>query len=513
MTETSRRAKYMIAASAILATSLESVDGFILNVSLDHVRGSLSAGVDEITWVLTAYLVASSIALPFTGWLTRKLGQRNLFLASTALFTLSSMAAGAAPTLELLILARFFQGLGGGCLLPLSQTIMLQTFPGKQRGMAMAVWGIGVKLGPIAAPLLGGWISDNWGWRWIFYINLPVGIFAIFLAGRFIPGPVRDDEANPPAKLDAYGAMLLVLGIAALQLMLDLGQGEDWFESPLITHLAIIGVSALVTFTVHALRHPAPIVNLRMFGNPVFAGGTILMFAMAFGQHSSLMLSPLFTRSVMDYTAFLAGLALAPGGAAHLLIMPFTGMLLNRVDPRWFMSIGCALTALSMYQLSILDAEATFAQVTWPRFIQGGGFGLVFVALTTASLSSVPNRDTAAAAGMFNLLRNIGGSVGIALIRTSLERDAQTIQARLVVHVSPYDPDVYQRLQEHKASFLASGADAFTAQKQALGALRETVRHEALLQAFLHNYLLLTGLFLLLIPLFLMLRRAQPEAR
>lgn len=500
--------RWLVALAAMLATSLEAIDAFILNVSLDHVRGSLSAAVDEVTWVLTAYLVATSIILPFSGWLAKRFGPKRLFLASTALFTLSSLAAGAAPNLETLIVARIAQGLGGGSLLPLSQTIMLQTFPGKERAMAMAIWGVGVKLGPIAAPFLGGWISDTWGWRWLFYINLPIGIVAFLLAQRFLPG--QREPAQGLKRFDTYGAALLVLGVAALQLFVDLGQGEDWFDSQLIIHLALIAAVSLGLFVFHELRQPEPIVRLRVFSNPIFAGGALLMFLMAFGQHGSLMLSPLFTKQVMDYTALLAGLALAPGGLAHLLTMPLTGAYLNRIQPRWFMAAGCALAAVSMYQMAGLTQEASFAQVTWPRFVQGIGFGLIFVALTTVTLGAVPQQDVAGAAGLFNLLRNLGGSVGIALVRTSLERDSQAFQAQLVTHVTPYEPDVQQRLMLLTGRFIAKGADAFTAHQQALAALYKSVQKQASMQAFLNNYHLLTWLFLALVPLFLLLRRATP---
>jgi DHA2 family multidrug resistance protein len=502
--------KWLIALSAMLATSLEAIDAFILNVSLDHVRGSLSAGVDEVTWVLTAYLVANSIIMPFTGWLAKRFGHKQLFLASTAVFTLSSLVAGAAPNLETLIAARFVQGLGGGSLLPLSQTIMLQTFPGKERAMAMAIWGVGVKLGPIAAPLLGGWISDNWGWRWVFYINIPIGIAALLLANHFLEG--RREGAASTMRFDVFGAMLLTLGIGALQLFVDLGQREDWFNSRLILHLAIIAAAALVLFIIHELRQPQPIVRLGVFANPVFTAGCVLMFWMAFGQHGSLLLSPLFTKHVMDYTAFLAGLALAPGGLAHLLTMPVTGVFLNRIEPRWFMATGCMLAAASMYQMAGLTTEASFAQVTWPRFIQGIGFGLIFVSLTTVTLSSVPQQETASAAGLFNLLRNLGGSIGIALVRTSLERDSQTFQSQLVTHINPYEPSVQERLQQLAARFIAQGADAFTAHQQALTALYKTVQRQASLQAFLNNYYLLTLLFLVLIPFFFLLRRGRLPA-
>ncbi|WP_428261402.1 DHA2 family efflux MFS transporter permease subunit [Haliangium sp.] len=499
--------RWMIAIAAIAATSLEAIDAFILNVSLDNVRGSLSAAVDEVVWVLTSYLVASTIVLPFIGWLSDRFGQKRLFMWSVLIFTGSSLLAGAAPNLETLVLARIIQGLGGGCLVPLSQAFMLQNFPGRERGMAMAIWGIGIKFGPICAPVLGGWITDNWGWRWIFYINLPLGTAAMLLASRYLPSDREHKRISRP--LDVYGAFLLILGIAALQLFLELGHREDWFESTAIVQLGLIAVATLVLFIVHVLRHPHPIVHLRIFTNPIFAIGTLILFCVTMGQHSFLVLSPMFTKSILDYTAFLAGLVLAPGGFAHLLIMPVTGALLGRIDARWFIATGCVFVGLSMYGMATLNAEASFVQVLLPRFVQGIGFGLTFVALTTVTISSVPSAETTHAAGLFNLMRHLGGSLGIAFVRTSLERDTQTFQSDLVSHVTMGEPRVQLYLEALVAKFMALGADAAMAQQQAVKFLYELVRKQALLKAFLDNFYMLTWLFFVLAPLVLLLRERR----
>src|SRR6266404_2399300 len=298
----------IVAVSTMMATFLVILDVTIANVALDHMRGTLSAGVDEITWVLTSFLVANAISLPITGWLSDLLGRKRLFILATVAFTLTSAAAGAAPSLAAMVFARFLQGLAGGPLVPLSQATMIETFPARQRGMAMAIWGIGIMFAPIIGPTLGGWITDNWSWRWVFYINVPVGV-------------------------------------SALQFVLDRGQREDWFASSLIVWFSVVAVAALVALVVRELRAEEPVVDLRVLRHPTFAVATAAMFVISIAFYGIMVLSPLFTQILMGYTAMLAGLVLAPGGASTLLTMPIAGALMNRLDPRWMIVTGCALNA------------------------------------------------------------------------------------------------------------------------------------------------------------------------
>jgi MFS transporter, DHA2 family, multidrug resistance protein len=500
-----RLRRAIVAITTMMATFLVILDVTIANVALDHMRGTLSAGVDEITWVLTSFLVANAISLPITGWLTDLLGRKRLFIVATVAFTLTSAAAGAAPSLAFVVLARFLQGLAGGPLVPLSQATMIETFPVSQRGMAMAIWGIGIMFAPIIGPTLGGWITDNWSWRWVFYINVPVGAAAVLLAWLFVP----DSSTERPAvrRVDVPGLVLLVIGISALQFVLDRGQREDWFASSLIVWLSVVSAVALVALVVRELRADEPVVDLRVLRHPTFAVATAAMFVISIAFYGIMVLSPLFTQILMGYTAMLAGLVLAPGGLSTLIMMPVAGVLMNRIDPRWIIVAGCALNAYAMYLMATLTLEASYWHIMWPRFIQGLGIGFSFVPLSTVALSAVPMRELGHASGLFNFIRTIGGSLGIAMVATLLARGAQSHQARLAAHVSLYDPDVWDRYQALTGVFTARGADTVTAEQQAWARLYEIVQREALALSFIDNFWRLVWIFAAVIPFVLFLGR------
>jgi DHA2 family multidrug resistance protein len=489
----------------MMATFLVILDVTIANVALDHMRGSLSAGVDEITWVLTSFLVANAISLPITGWLTDLLGRKRLFIIATVAFTITSAAAGAAPSLAVIVAARFVQGLAGGPLVPLSQATMIETFPARQRGMAMAVWGIGIMFAPIIGPTLGGWITDNWSWRWVFYINVPVGAAAVVLAWLFLP----DAATERPAvrRVDVPGLVLLVVGISALQFVLDRGQREDWFASSPIVWLTLVAAAALVALVVRELRAEEPVVDLRVLRHPTFAVATAAMFVISIAFYGIMVLSPLFTQILMGYTAMLAGLVLAPGGVSTLVTMPIAGALMNRVDPRWIIVTGCALNAYAMYLMATLTLQASYWDIMLPRFIQGLGIGCSFVPLSTVALSAVPMRELGHASGLFNFIRTIGGSIGIAMVATLLERGAQSHQARLAAHVSLYDPDVWDRYHTLVATFATRGADTVTAEQQAWAHLYAIVQREALTLSFIDNFWRLAWIFAAVVPFVLLLGR------
>ncbi|MGH7388119.1 MAG: DHA2 family efflux MFS transporter permease subunit [Candidatus Rokuibacteriota bacterium] len=500
----------IVAVTTMAATFLVILDVTIANVALDHMRGSLSAGVDEITWVLTSFLVANAISLPITGWLTDLLGRKRLFIVATVAFTLTSAAAGAAPSLAFIVIARFLQGLAGGPLVPLSQATMMETFPARQRGMAMAAWGIGIMFAPIIGPTLGGWITDNWSWRWVFYINVPVGAVAVLMAWLFVP----DSATERPAvrRVDVPGLVLLVAGVSALQFVLDRGQREDWFASPLIVWLGLVAVVALSLLIVRELRTAEPVVDLRVLRHPTFATATAAMFVMSIAFYGIMVLSPLFTQILLGYTALLAGLVLAPGGVATLVTMPIAGALMNRVDPRWIVVAGCGLNAYAMYLMATLTLEASFWQVMMPRFIQGLGIGFTFVPLSTVALGAVPMRELGHASGLFNFIRTIGGGLGIAAVATLLERGSQAHQARLVSHESLYEPGVWDRYQTLTATFAARGADPVTAEQQAWAHLYEIVQREALFLSFIDDFWRLAWIFVAVIPFVLFLGRRAPAA-
>jgi DHA2 family multidrug resistance protein len=504
----------IVAVTTMMATFLVILDVTIANVALDHMRGSLSAGVDEITWVLTSFLVANAISLPITGWLTDLLGRKRLFIVATVAFTLTSAAAGAAPSLAVIVAARFLQGLAGGPLVPLSQATMIETFPASQRGMAMAVWGIGIMFAPIIGPTLGGWITDNWSWRWVFYINVPVGAAAVVLAWLVVPESATERPAV--RRVDVPGLVLLVVGISALQFVLDRGQREDWFASPLIVWLSVVAAVTLIALIVRELRAEEPVVDLRVLRHATFAVATAAMFVISIAFYGIMVLSPLFTQILMGYTAMLAGLVLAPGGVSTLVTMPVAGALMNRIDPRWIIVAGCVLNAYAMYLMATLTLEASYWHIMWPRFIQGFGIGLSFVPLSTVALSAVPMRELGHASGLFNFIRTIGGSIGIAMVATLLERGAQTHQARLAAHVSLYDPDVWDRHRALVGLFAARGADTATAEQQAWAHLYEMVQREALALSFIDNFWRLVWIFVAVVPFVLFLGRrprlAEPPA-
>ncbi|HEX9820352.1 MAG TPA: DHA2 family efflux MFS transporter permease subunit [Methylomirabilota bacterium] len=495
----------IVAVSTMMATFLVILDVTIANVALDHMRGTLSAGVDEITWVLTSFLVANAISLPITGWLTDLLGRKRLFIVATVAFTLTSAAAGAAPSLAVMVVARFLQGLAGGPLVPLSQATMMETFPASQRGMAMAVWGIGIMFAPIMGPTLGGWITDNWSWRWVFYINVPVGAAAVVMAWLFLPESTTERPAV--RRVDVPGLVLLVAGVSALQFVLDRGQREDWFASPLIVWLSAVAVVALVALVVRELRAEEPVVDLRVLRHPTFAVATAAMFVISIAFYGIMVLTPLFTQILMGYTAMLAGLVLAPGGLSTLITMPVAGALLTRLDPRWIIVTGCAVNAYAMYLMATLTLEASYWQIMLPRFIQGFGIGFTFVPLSTVALSAVPMRELGHASGLFNFIRTAGGSLGIAAVATLLERGAQVHQARLAAHVSLYDPDVWDRYHRLTETFVARGADPVTAEQQAWAHLYQIVQREALALSFLDNFWRLVWIFAAVIPFVLFLGR------
>jgi len=500
-----RLQRAIVATTMMMATILVILDVTIANVALDHMRGTLSAAVDEITWVLTAFLVANAISVPITGWLTDLLGRKRLFIVATVAFTLTSAAAGAAPSLAFIVIARFLQGLAGGPLVPLSQATMMETFPASQRGMAMAVWGIGIMFAPIVGPTLGGWITDNWSWRWVFYINVPVGAVAVLLAWLFVP----DSTTERPAvrRVDVPGLVLLVAGVAALQFVLDRGQREDWFASSLIVWLSVVAAVALVALIVRELRVAEPVVDLRVLRHPTFAVATAAMFVISIAFYGIMVLSPLFTQILMGYTAMLAGLVLAPGGLSTLVTMPIAAALMNRLDPRWIIVTGCAVNAYAMYLMATLTLEVSYWDVMLPRFIQGLGIGLTFVPLSTVALSAVPMREMGHASGLFNFIRTAGGSIGIATMATLLQRGAQVHQAQLVTHVSLYDPGVWDRYQTLVGLFTARGADPVTAEQQAWAHLYEMVQREALALSFVDNFWRLVWIFAAVIPFVLFLRR------
>lgn len=503
--------KWLITVTVMLPAIMEIIDTSVANVALPQIQGSLNAGRDEITWVLTSYLVSNAVVLPMTGWLARLFGRKRFQLTCICLFTLSSLLCGASPNLETLIFFRVVQGAAGGALIPISQAILMETFPPHQRGMAMAIFGVGAMFGPIVGPALGGWITDNLNWRWIFYINLPIGLVAILMNAFFIFDPEYLKRGASAIKIDYWGLILLTTGMGALQVVLDKGQQDDWFNSSFILTFSIIAVVSLAVLIWVELTNEHPVINLRLFKNVSFSAGNFIMFVVGFCLYSSIMLIPLFLQTLMGYSATDAGMVLAPGGVATLITMPFIGAALARRDGRKIVMIGLLIGALSMFVMQCLNLETSYWDFVWPRVILGVGLAMVFVPLTTVTLSTIPRHEMGNATGMFNLLRNIGGSVGIAISATLLARYEQFYQTSLAAHITQYSTTWQMRYAVIKEALITKGIAASQADQTALGLVYGMVRRQAGALAFNRIFFIIGIAFLSILPLLLLLKRPSHQ--
>ena len=500
--------KWAITLSVMVVAFMQVLDTSVTNVVLPHLQGSLSAGLEEVSWVITSYLAANAIIIPATGWLAGVLGRKRFFLICCVLFTVSSVLSGMAPNLTFLVLARIAQGIGGGPIIPLSQAILWEIFPLGQRGLAMAVWGIGFMMGPIIGPTLGGYIADNWSWRWIFYINLPVGLLGFFMASAFLFDP---PYLRKPARVDWPGLVLMVLGFGCLQLMLDRGEREDWFDSSLIVALAVIAGVALVGFLARELMAKDPILDLRVFTDRNFAFGASFIALIGLGMFSSMVLLALYSQKLLGYDALTSGLVLAPGGLGNMFSLILCGRLVTRVDQRLLLTFGCLVNAISLYMMSNLTLGMDYWSLTMPRVIQGFALGFIFVPLSTLTLATIRRDKLVNATSAYNVLRNLGGSVGIALATTYLAQRSQFHQHNLVSHVTIWDPATQDRLAQWTSHFMAQGADSFTAQRRALAMLYHDVVGQAQVLAYADDFWLLAILFSI-VPLFLpLMRRVHVE--
>ena len=493
--------KWTITGAVMLVTVMQVLDVTVTNVALPHIQGSLSAAVDEVSWVLTSYLAANAIILPATGWLASVLGRKRLFLTCTVMFTLASILCGLAPNIETLLIARFLQGVGGGPLMPLAQAIMWEIFPLRQRGMAMAAWGVGIMMAPIFGPTLGGWISDNWSWRWIFYINLPIGVVGFLVAGAVLFDPWY---LKKPGRIDAIGLVLMAVGFLSFQLFLDQGERNEWFHSSFILALAVLAVLALVAFVVRELTADEPILDLSAYTDRNFAAGSIIMLTVMIGFFSSMVLLALFTQKVLGYDAWTSGLVLAPGGVGNLLSLIAAGRLITRMDQRWLLALGCLLNAYATYEMSTITLGADYWALAWPRLVQGVGIGFIFVPLNTVALATISREKMGNATVLLNVVRNLGGAIGVALLTTLLARRSQTHQSTLVGHIDRWDTETTERLHGWATHFMAQGADSFTAERRAVSMLYQEVTRQAQLLAFADDFWVLFLLFcgsLVLLPM------------
>ena len=498
---------WLIAVSVMFATFMEVLDTTVVNVSLPHIAGSLSATIDEATWALTSYLVANAVILPMTGWLAGLLGRKRLLMFSVVGFTAASFLCGLAPTLGALIVFRIIQGATGGALQPLSQAVLLEAFSPQDRGKAMGFWGLGIVVAPILGPVLGGWLTDSYSWRWVFYINIPVGIASIVMTKLFIFDPPYIRQ--PQRSVDYWGIGMLVVGIGALQILLDKGQQEDWFASTLIRSLAAISVVTLVALIIHELRTREPIVDLHVFKTRTYAVGVLLMTVVGFVLYGSLVLLPIMLQTLLGYPSLQAGIAMAPRGIGSFFMMPMVGLMTGRFDPRKLLTIGLVVGSGTLLWLSRLNLQAGYWDIFWPQLVQGAGLSLLFVPLTTVAMDAIPRERMGNATSLFNLMRNLGGSIGIALTATMVARGQQASTVLLGSHVTPYDEQAQTLLAQMRAAFLAAGADGVTATNRALAAMAGLVQRQAAMVSFVSLFELLGIMFIALMPLVLLMKRPR----
>jgi DHA2 family multidrug resistance protein len=498
--------KWLITLTVMLPTLIEIIDTSVVNVSLDHIRGSLSAGIDESTWTITSYLVSNAIIIPMTGWLSKLLGRKRYLIISITVFTVSSFLCGSAWNLQSLVFFRVLQGIGGGALQPLSQSILLETFPPYQHGIAMAAFGVGIMFGPIIGPLLGGWITDNWSWHWIFFINVPIGIISVLLTLLFITDPPYMKRAK--MKIDYWGLALLAFGLGCLQIVLDKGQREDWFSSSFISWLATLSAISLVSFVIVELYAKHPVVNLRAFKNVSFSTGNMVMFVGFFNLFASIVLLPIYLQTLMGYTSFLAGFVLGPGGIATLIALPLAGGLINKVNPKALLAFGIVVNAYATYLMSRFNLSADFYTVIWPRIVLGVGMGFFFIPLTTMTMSGIRKEDMGNASAIYNLLRNLGGSFGVAFVTTILARREQFHQARLVDHLTPFNRS-YQIFSEQSSRFLNFlGFQDGLSGKGGLALIYRDLLRQASMMSFNDAFHLVSIMMICVLPLVLLMRRA-----
>jgi DHA2 family multidrug resistance protein len=503
---------WLIAATVMLATFMEVLDTSVANVSLPHIAGNLSASVDEATWVLTSYLVANGIVLPMSGWFSILFGRKRFYMTCVVIFTVSSMACGLAPSLPLLVLFRILQGLGGGALQPISQAILVESFPREKQGMAQAVYGMGVVVAPVIGPTLGGWITDNYSWRWIFFINIPVGILSLVMTYMMVHDPpYLADRRKKGVSIDGVGIGLLALGLASLELMLDEGQKEDWFSSRMIVTAAVLGAFGLISVVLWELRQKQPVVDFRMLKDRNFAIATGAMFLLGFVLYSSTALIPIFLQTLMGYNATLSGEVISPGGIAIIIMMPIVGRLVSKVDPRWLVMSGLAVSAVGLFQMSHFDLDITFRNAMTARIVQSIGLAFLFIPINVTAFAFVPKEKTNYATGLVNLARNIGGSSGIALTTTMLFRRTQFHQQNMVSHMTLLDGNYQSALQALSQTLEQTGSNATQALGQAQATLYGMLQRQAMMRAFVDIFWLLGIVFLAVAPVVLLMKKVQPH--
>ncbi|HEX4001974.1 MAG TPA: DHA2 family efflux MFS transporter permease subunit [Candidatus Acidoferrales bacterium] len=507
---------WLIAVTVMVATFMEVLDTSVANVSLPHIAGNLSAGVDESTWVLTSYLVSNAIVLPLSGWFSSIFGRKKFLIACIVIFTISSFLCGMAPSLPMLVLFRVIQGAGGGGMQPASQAILVDSFPRNKQGMAMAIYGMGVVVAPTIGPTLGGWITDNYSWRWIFFLNVPIGVISVVMISLLIADSHAGVKGRKGGfKIDFLGLGFLSLGLGLLQVVLDKGERDDWFGSPFIVWSTVIAVTSLVALVIWEFVTDHPVVDLRLFKDRNFAISTFMMYVLGFVLYSTTVLLPLLLQTLMGYTAMRSGIVLFPGGVVLLAILPCVGWMLGRFEPRWIVVTGLCIMALGLHFLSHFTLNAGESNAVNDWIFSRAGTAFLFVPINVMAFYFVPPGKMNNASGLINLARNIGASTGISFVTTMLDRRAQFHQDVLASNLQGGSP-FYQHAMSHiTQEMIARGMDAARAVQQAHATIYLQLQRQAMMLSFVDNFWIMSVVCISVIPLMFVMKKRQgaPAAR
>ena len=498
---------WLIAFAVILPTFIEVLDTTVVSVALENIAGNLAATVSQATWVQTGYLISNAIVLPASAWFSAFVGRKRFLMVCVGIFTLASLACGLAPSLPFLIFASIVQGIGGGALQPISQAILLESFPPAKRGVAMAAYVVGVVVAPALGPVVGGWLTDNYSWRWIFYINIPCGLVALWMIQRFIFDPeyIRNVKRG---RIDAFGLLALTIWLGTLQTVLNKGQDDDWFNSNFICTLSVISVVAFVAFVVREFWTREPLADLKVFADRNFLCCTILISIAFLLLYGIMNLQPIMAGGLMGYTAYISGLAQFPRGLATLALTPLVGLLVGKVDNRFLIGLGMILIAAASMLMGDFNLDISNHDFFWPNFIQGSGMALVMVPLMTMAMATIRNEQMGNATGLFALARNLAGSIGIAVAMAMVSRGALRHQAYLTSHLTPYDLPYQNAVQMGQAA-LTPAMGAAQAAPGTLGVIYKLVLLQSNMQAFADEFRWLALVCFLSVPLVLLLKKAQ----
>ncbi|HEY3416794.1 MAG TPA: DHA2 family efflux MFS transporter permease subunit [Armatimonadota bacterium] len=503
--------RWIILLAIMLGTLMQVVDTSIVNVAVPSMMGNLGATLDQIGWVSTGYIIANVICLPLTGWLSSTFGRKRYLAGSMIMFTVASLFCGMAHSLNMLIFFRILQGIGGAALISTAQATMFEIFPPKQVGMVQAIYGVGLMLGPTIGPTLGGWLTDNYSWPWIFYINLPIGIVASILTILFVHDSPYTHRSH--GSVDVVGIGFLAIGLGCLQMVLEKGNREGWFESSLISTLSVLAVIGLVAFVYWELKTPNPAVNLRVLKNRGLAAGSAFAAVLGFALFGGIFVLPVFLQNVRHLTAMQTGMAMLPGALASAAAMMIMGRIINKVSPRTLVTIGSVGVVASSFMLATLTMDTSAHDIMLPFILRGASMGFLFLPLTMATLIGLKGRDIAEGTGLFNLARQLGGSAGIAILATFVDHRTAFHRAQLVEHINMFNPGFLLRFNQYAQGLMAKGMPLVTARQQALSLIDMGVSGQSAILAFNDTFLIAGVIFLVATPLIFLLRPNTPGAK